>query len=190
METPIDVALRVARAFDALGLGYFLGGSFASSIQGEPRATNDIDFVVDLPLAKVEPLVQELGPDFDVDDESLEEAVRLHRSWNIYHLPTAVKIDLFILQSSPFDRSEFSRRRPVEIRPGEAIVVKSAEDTVLRKLLWFQAGGGVSDRQWRDIVQVLRVSGPTMDPGYLEDWAGQLGVMDLFARARDEAARI
>jgi hypothetical protein len=101
-----------------------------------------------------------------------------------------VKIDLFILQTSPFDMSEFSRRRPIEIRPGEAIVVKSAEDTVLRKLLWFQAGGGVSDRQWRDIVQVLRVSGPTMDPKYLESWAGQLGMVDLLGRARNEAARL
>jgi hypothetical protein len=81
--------------------------------------------------------------------------------WGWGHLPTAVKIDLFILRSSPFDRSEFSRRRPIEIRPGEAIVVKSAEDTVLRKL-----------------------------PKYLEDWAEQLGVMGLFVRARDEAARI
>ena len=62
METPVDVALRVARAFEKLGLGYFLGGSFASSIQGEPRATNDIDFVVELPLSKVEPLARELGP--------------------------------------------------------------------------------------------------------------------------------
>lgn len=133
-------------------------------------------------------MVQQLGPDFDVDAESLQEAVWLRRSWNIYYLPTALKIDLFILQTLPFDVSEFSRRGPIEIRPGEAIVVKSAEDTVLRKLLWFQAGGGVSDRQC--IVQVLRVSGPTMDPAYLKDWAGQLGVMDLLARARDEAARI
>ncbi|HLL02314.1 MAG TPA: hypothetical protein VK539_17140 [Myxococcaceae bacterium] len=190
METPIDVALRVARAFDDLGLGYFLGGSFASSIQGEPRATNDIDFVVDLALAKVEPLVERLGPDFDVDAESLEEAVRLRRSWNIYYLPTAVKIDLFILQDSPFDRSEFSRRRPIEVRSGEAIVVKSAEDTVLRKLLWFVAGGGVSDRQWRDIVQVLRVSGPVINVDYLVHWAGQLGVSELLVRARDEAGRL
>lgn len=189
METPVDVALRVARAFEKLGLGYFLGGSFASSIQGEPRATNDIDFVVELPLSKVEPLARELGPDFDVDVESLEEAVRQRRSWNIYYLPTAVKIDLFILQSSPFDSSEFSRRRSLELRPGESLVVKSPEDTVLRKLLWFQVGGGVSDRQWRDIVQVLRVSGASMDMTYLEQWAERLDVADLLARARAEAAR-
>ncbi|WP_309894739.1 hypothetical protein [Archangium sp.] len=116
METPVDVALRVARTFEKLGLGYFLGGSFASSIQGE-----------------------------------------------------------------------FSRRRALELRPGESIVVKSPEDTVLRKLLWFQEGGGVSDRQWRDIVQVLRVSGASMDVTYLEQWAERLDVADLLARARAEA---
>lgn len=189
METPVDVALRVARTFEKLGLGYFLGGSFASSIQGEPRATNDIDFVVDLPLSKIDSLVRELGSDFDVDEESLAEAVRQRGSWNIYYLPMAVKIDLFILRGSPFDLSEFSRRRPVELLAHESIMVKSPEDTVLRKLLWFRAGGGVSDRQWRDIVQVLRVSGSFMDEAYLNEWSEQLGTRELLTRARSEAAR-
>ncbi len=189
MQTPIDVALAVARAFEALGIGYFLGGSFASSIQGEPRATNDIDFVVDLSPSKVEPLAQALGPDFEVDVESLLEAARQRRTWNIFHLPTAVKIDLFILQPSPFDLSEFSRRRAVELGPAMSLVVKSPEDTVLRKLLWFQAGGGVSERQWRDVVQVLRVSGAAMDETYLVQWAERLGIAELLDRARIEAGR-
>jgi hypothetical protein len=189
VQTPIDVALEMARAFESLGIGYFLGGSFASSMQGEPRATNDIDFVVDLPPSKVESLAQTLGPDFEVDVESLLEAARQRRTWNIFHLPTAVKIDLFILQHAPFDLSEFSRRRAVELGPAMSLVVKSPEDTVLRKLLWFQAGGGVSERQWRDVVQVLRVSGAAMDETYLVQWAERLGVTELLARARTEAGR-
>jgi hypothetical protein len=66
--------------------------------------------------------------------------------------------------------------------------VKSPEDTVVRKLLWYRDGGSVSERQWRDVVEMLRESGPALDAGYLERWASRLGVSDLLARARGEAA--
>ena len=85
------VSLQCAEAFEQVQVGYFLGGSLASSLQGEPRSTNDIDFVVDLRLSQVEPLAQTLGDDFDVDVESLKEAVAQRRSWNIFPLPTVTK---------------------------------------------------------------------------------------------------
>ena len=109
----LGVALQCAEAFERAGTGYFLGGSLASSLQGEPRATNDIDFVVDLRLPQLEPLVRELGEDFDIDGESLREAVVRRSSWNIFHLPSVTKVDLFLLGSGSFDVSEFSRRRRV-----------------------------------------------------------------------------
>jgi hypothetical protein len=67
---------------------------------------------------------------------------------------------------------------------GEALVVKSAEDTVLRKLVWFREGGEVSEKQWRDVVSVLRVSGPVMDDAYLRLWASRLHLESLLERAR------
>ena len=93
-----------------------------------------------------------------------------------------------MLRDLPYDRSEFARRRRVEVRPGQSLFVKSPEDTVLRKLLWFLAGGGVSDRQWRDLVQVLRHSRAVIDGAYLDEWAAALGIGGLLARARDEAS--
>lgn len=188
LPPPLQVALAVGHALDSLGIGYFLGGSLASSIQGEPRATNDIDFVVDLCAEQVTTLEAALGPDFDVDVESLREAARRKSSWNIFHLPSATKVDLFILRESEFDRSEFSRRQRVELLPGESLSVKSPEDTVLRKLLWFRQGGETSSTQWRDIVQVLRVSGASLDRSYLQGWALRLAVDDLLARALADAS--
>lgn len=132
----LDIALRVTDALERLGIGYFLGGSLASSFQGEPRATNDID-----------------------------------------------------LRESRFDRSEFARRQRVEVRAGRFLFVKSPEDSVLRKLLWYRTGVEVSDRQWRDVVQILRQSRALLDRGYLDEWAGVLGVVDLLARATGEAGR-
>ncbi len=185
----VDVALLVTGALERCGVAYFLGGSLASSLQGEPRATNDIDLVVDLSEANVAPLVAALGPDFDVDEVALRRAARDRVSWNLIYVPSVTKIDLFMRQAAPFDESEFARRERVEVRAGKSLFVKSAEDTVLRKLLWYRAGGGVSDRQWRDVVEVLRLSGPVLDGAYLDAWAVRLDLGELLARARDEAAR-
>jgi len=183
----LDVALLVAGALERSGVDYFLGGSLASSFQGEPRATNDVDLVVDLTEPSVPPFVAALGSDFDVDQEALRRAARERGSWNIIHVPTVTKIDLFMRRDEPFDRSEFVRREWVEVRDGKRLYVKSAADTVLRKLLWYRSGGCVSDRQWRDLVEVLRHSLAQRDAAYLDEWAGRLGLLDLLARARGES---
>jgi len=184
----LDVTLLAAGALERAGVGYFLGGSLASSFQGEPRATNDIDLVVDLAEWQVDPLAVELGPDFDLDRVALGRAARERGSWNVIHLPTVTKVDLFVLGAHPFDRSEFERRRRVEVRSGRSLFMKSAEDTVLRKLLWHRAGEGVSDRQWRDVVQVLRISRSVLDDGYLDSWAARLDLAAVLSRARADAA--
>lgn len=187
MVDALDIALRVAHAFERLGVGYFLGGSMASSLQGEPRATNDVDFVVELREDQVEHLSALLGSDFEVDAEALRAAVRSRSSDNVFFLPWATKIDLFIAGQAPFDRSELARRYWVELRPGIGLFVKSAEDSVLRKLMWFRSGGEASTNQWRDVVEVLRVGAGALDETYLDSWAHQLHIADLLARARAEA---
>jgi hypothetical protein len=123
-----------------------------------------------------------------VDEGAMRHAIEETDSWNIIYLPTVTKIDLFICRAGAFDQSEFSRRQRVEIREGRTIFIKSPEDTVLRKLLWFLEGDGVSDRQWRDLVQVLRHSARSMDDSYLDSWAERLALRDLLAKARGEAA--
>jgi hypothetical protein len=186
----IAIALRVARAIEQAGGAYFVGGSLASSLQGEPRATNDIDIVLELPIGRIGDLVRALGTDFEVDVDMLRQALLHGQSCNIFYLPSVMKVDLFAVGASPYDEIEFSRRRPVQVRAtSETLVVKTPEDTVLRKLLWYREGGEVSDRQWRDVLEVLRVSGSTMDVAYLGGWAARLGISGLLDRAIAEADR-
>jgi hypothetical protein len=185
----IDVALIVAGAVEAVGGEYFVGGSLASSLQGEPRATNDVDIVVSLPLGRLTDFVASLGADFEVDLDMFRDAMLRGSCCNIFYLPLLTKVDLFARGGEPFDESEFSRRRVVQVRAsGERLVVKSAEDTVLRKLLWFRAGGEVSERQWCDVVQVLRVGGNDLEASYLDAWAVRLRIETLLARARADAS--
>lgn len=184
----LELALRVANAIESNGGNYFVGGSLASSLQGEPRATNDIDFVVELPLGKLSAFKNALGDDFELDDDMLREALLHARSANAFYLPTVTKIDFFGRGYDGFDAIEFERRKPFVVKEsGERLFVKTPEDTILRKLLWYREGGCVSERQWRDVVSVLRVSGRQLEYDYLAKWADELRVADLFASARDFA---
>ncbi|MBK8998041.1 MAG: nucleotidyl transferase AbiEii/AbiGii toxin family protein [Myxococcales bacterium] len=186
-DDAISVALRVAAAVEAAGGTYFVGGSLASSLDGEPRSTNDIDFVIDLPVGRVAALAAALGPDFEVDEAMLRDALLRGTCANAFYLPWVLKVDFFGNAHGDFDESEFSRRRRVEVRSGASLYVKSPEDTVLRKLAWYQAGGEVSERQWRDVQGVLRTHADDLDQSYLEAWSRRLGVEDLLAKARREA---
>jgi len=185
VENAIDIALKVAVALTSVGAEYFVGGSLASSLQGEPRATNDIDFVISMPAGRVNALRDALGGEFEVDTDMLRDAVLHARSANAFYLPVVTKIDFFGRGYEPFDESEFSRRSSTVVdSAGQSLFVKSAEDTVLRKLLWFREGGSVSEKQWRDIVGVLRISQKAIDSAYLDSWAIRLNLTELLARAR------
>ena len=182
-DDPAAVAVRVARALDEVGVEYAVGGSVASSAYGEPRATRDLDIAIRLSPERVRALVKALGPDFEVDPESLLETVCTGRSVNIFYLPFFTKIDLFLRGDDEYDRAEFSRRNTIEIGPGEVLLASSAEDNLLWKLRWYRKGGEASDQQWRDITGLIRVSGDTMDSDYLRRWALHHGVVDLLERA-------
>lgn len=186
---PIGIALRVAAAIESAGGSYFVGGSVASSLHGDPRSTNDIDVVVDLPLGRIDAFIAALGTDFELDRDMLRDALRQARCANGFYLPVLTKIDVFGRGVEPFDEIEFARRAAVTVgASGERLFVKSPEDSVLRKLLWYRDGGSVSEKQWRDIVSILRVNLGALDDAYLAQWAGRLRCTDLLSRARSEAA--
>lgn len=186
--TMLQVTAQVIEVLDALGIPYLVGGSFASSVYGVPRATNDIDLVVDLEVGQVASLIAALSEDFLVDEESINEAIRLRRSFNLIHSTTLDKLDLFVTGDHSWRQQELARRQLVIPDPGEApIYFASPEDTVLSKLDWYQRGGSVSDRQWSDIQGVLRVQSGRLDLNYMRDWSNKLGVADLLERALAEA---
>ncbi len=177
---------------EALGVPWHIGGSVASSMLGVARATLDVDVVADLPVESARPFVEGLGTGYYADEQAILEAIRRRSCFNLVHLATMVKVDVFLPGDRPFDRAAFARRRRDEWGEGAShreLWVASAEDIVLYKLEWFRQGGEVSDRQYQDVVGVLRVQGPRLDEVWLATWAAALGVSDLLERALRDAGR-
>lgn len=186
---PVAVAITTAELFERLGIAYFAGGSLASSIHGEPRSTLDVDFVADLRPEHVPTLVAAFGTDFYLSDAAIREALQRGTSFNAIHLPTAVKVDVFVAGQDAFNHERLAHRERTLLwaDPPRELFVDRAEHIVLRKLEWFRRGGEVSDRQWRDVLGVLHVQHGRLDDERLDTWAERLGVADLLARARREA---
>jgi hypothetical protein len=189
-ESELLAALaRVTAVLDALGVNYLVGGSIASSVFGEPRQTLNADLLARLLLRHAGPLVQQLAGEFYADLPAITTAIRNQGSFNLIHLETMTKVDVFVHWRTPFAQSQFARRRKksIGVSPPLELFFASPEDTILAKLEWFRQGGGVSDRQWRDLLGVLKIQDRALDRAYLAHWAGELGVSGLLNRALGEA---
>lgn len=173
MTTP-DVFQRVTAALRDAGINYMLTGSFASAYHGSPRSTQDIDFVIEADLEKIEALVRLLPPDqWYVDRGAALDALRRETQFNAIDLAAGWKIDFMIRKSRPFSREEFQRRQPA-ILEGTTIDVVSAEDLIVAKLEWARAGG--SQRQLEDVAAILRSRGNEIDQTRVNHWVETLGL--------------
>lgn len=186
----LAVTLQVTTVLDSLDIPYVVGGSLASIVHGLVRTTMDADIIADLHQEQVPSFLAALDKQFYVPDEfTIQEAIRLQRSFNLIHLDTMFKVDIFLPGDRDFDRQQLSRRiaEQVGTRPNSFLWVLSSEDVVLAKLDWFRLGGEVSERQWRDVVGVIKSQQANLDADYLRHWARNLGVLDLLEQALEEA---
>lgn len=189
-ETELLAAVaRVVSIFEELGIDYFIGGSIASSLFGEPRQTLDADLVAKVLARNVSMLVERFASDFYADSGAILSAIERQSCFNVIHLDTMTKVDVFVSWRTPFAQSQFLRRQRKavgDVRPVEFFFA-SPEDTVLAKLDWYRLNGAVSDRQWRDILGVLKIQGERLDIAYLERWAAELQLQRLLQRALGDA---
>jgi hypothetical protein len=179
----------IARALEALGVRWAVGGSIASAAHGEPRSTNDVDVIATLSVEQARSLVADLRESFYADVAAAEDAVRRRTSFNLIDQGTLIKVDVFVPAAGPLGSGQLDRIRFVEIVPGAPLLpILGPEDVVLQKLRWFQIGGEISDRQWRDIVSVLRFSAGALDSAYLAETAEAAGMGQLLERALGDAS--
>ena len=185
---PILVAAKVTSVLEKIEVPYFIGGSVASTLHGMVRTTQDIDIVTRLRPEKIAEFVGALRDEFYIDEEMVASAVSRHSSFNIIHRETMFKVDIFIPAEDRFTESQFSRAQQTELEtsPRVQAAVASPEDMVLAKLLWYRRGGEVSERQWRDILGLLKVQGSALDLDYLRKIAIEIKVADLLERALKE----
>ena len=189
VNEPIEVTLKVTNVFEKLGVPYLIGGSLASILYGMVRTTQDSDIVAEMHPEQIQPFVASLQNEFFIDEEMIAESIQRNSSFNIIHRDTMFKVDVFIPRPRPFYQSQLARaqRQTFFLESEMSANFASAEDTILSKLEWYRMGGEVSDRQWRDILGILKTRSDELDLDYLRKWSIELKVADLLDRALKES---
>lgn len=185
MNTEGIIALKkVIDTLETAGIPYMLGGSFASSFYGIPRATFDADLVVKIDQIAAAGLYAAFKDSFYADQEEIQQAAVTRHSFNLIHLETAFKVDIFPLKEDAYSKEAFSRRvkQPITDDGKTEIFIESPEDVVISKLLWHKLGGEVSANQPADIAGVLKTMAGKLDSVYIQRWAAAMGLQPLLLK--------
>lgn len=183
LSDALMVAAALGETFDALGVTWLVGGSVASSLLGMPRTTQDLDLVAGLYQTHVSSLEWALEGSFHLSAEAIREAIRRRASFNLIHVETMFKVDVFLPRADALSKAELKRRCFLDIRPGLRLPVASSEDIILQKLDWYRKGNLTSERQWRDVQGVIQVGPMKLDLVYLREVAAEAGLTDLLEAA-------
>jgi len=188
MTSPdILIALKsVITAFNELAIPYYIGGSLASSVYGMPRTTLDADIVANISLNHITALKSKLKKEYYIDENMIKNAIKSSSSFNLIHLETAIKIDVFVYKDNPYQQNAIERRVEdtlIENDQNSKFYFASPEDIIINKLKWYQIGNRVSERQWLDVIGVIKIQGNTLDKEYLKKWAIKLELIELLEKA-------
>jgi hypothetical protein len=187
MLNEMEILALVGKRLEDLHVPYYVGGGIASITHGEERLTKDADVVIRILPVHIPRFVKALENDFVISADAVQDALTQRYAFNIIHIDTAFKIDFYpITDEDEMEIDAFARRQRIDIGTGE-IWMASAEDVILAKLRWFRKGGETSEKQWRDVLGVLKVQGDNLDFAYLEQQGKRFGLADLLERARDDA---
>jgi len=186
---PVEVTIKVTDVLENLAVPYLIGGSLASTLYGMVRTTQDADIVSEMRLNHLRPFVLAFQDEFYMDEEMIAGAIQSYSRFNILHRESMFKVDVFIPHPRPFLRSQLRRAQKQTFTFEKEVSAKfaSPEDTILSKLECYRQGGEVSERQWRDVLGILKTCAGELDMEYLRDWAGELKVADLLKRALKES---
>lgn len=172
----LTAILPVVETLERLGIDYYIGGAIASLAHGIYRTTADVDIIAEIQLDQVSAFVQSLQQSYYVDADMVKDAIRHRSEFNVIHLDTMFKVDIFLPKRRPFDQIIRQRARKGEytiLEERAVLTMESAEDVILSKLEWYKLGGEISERQWGDILGILKVQEHNVDVTYLRHWAAE-----------------
>lgn len=175
----LDVVRFAVQTCDQLGLTYAVVGSYASSIYGEGRYTQDVDLLIDLQPEQVSEFCNQFSPEeWYVSEEAALNAVRRRRMFNILHSASANKIDVMIPSDTEWGQQQLSRRTLSGLLPDYPVYTAHPEDVILSKLRYYKQGE--SDKHLRDIIGMLKNSSDLIDRDRVAHWAERLKVLDIW----------
>lgn len=178
----------VSAAFTKLGIRHYVGGSVASSFHGASRSTMDVDLVADMTDADVSEFLKCFGQDFYLSEPAIRDAIRRKSCFNLIHLPTSFKVDVFVSRQRPFDVTAMNRAKMEHLGYSHVLEIQIAtpEDVIISKLEWYRKTNETSERQWDDVTRLLMLLGDAADREYLTASAESVGVQDLLERVLRE----
>ncbi len=173
---------------EEMNIIYALGGSMASSVYGKVRFTQDADIIVEPFDDIAEKLFERLKSQYYISKDAMYHALEHQSSFNIIHLESAFKIDVFVRKNTLFEKQVLARRKPLKLSDTleKRVSMVSPEDIILLKLCWYRDGGCVSQNQWEDVLGVLHVQNEKLDLAYLNKYSAVLKINDLLQKAKLE----
>lgn len=188
MDVSVQIILLVINVLGTLDIDYLIGGSFASTAYGRIRTTQDVDIIASIEPSHVDPLIKQLDSAFYLDEGMIRNAITRQTTFNMIHLETMFKVDIFLPKDRPFDQNQIARRvkQVIDKDTSQEVYFASPEDTILAKLEWYRSGGEISEVQWRDIKGVLRQRGDQLEMAYLNKSAQAMQTADLLERCLEE----